>query len=404
MPQQIPIKEFDYNLPDNRIARYPLAERDETRLLILRDGVITDNHFKNLAGYIPDNSLFLFNNTRVIKARLVFHKKGSNGARIEIFCLNGIASGAGYAIWKCYIGNAKKWKNEDLELTLPNSPVTLSAHRVSSEGDTYTVRFAWSNTPEPFESVLELFGNVPLPPYLNREPEEQDRARYQTIYAQHDGSVAAPTAGLHFTETVFSELQQKKCTLDYITLHVGAGTFKPVTSDDATEHTMHEEKIILTRQTLLRLIQNLQNTIVAVGTTSMRSLESIYWLGIQILQGNTSLLTETGDFSIDQWEPYHTDQHIPAVDALTAVYDYMKTSGLSTISGFTRIMIVPGYRFRVCKALVTNFHQPQSTLLLLVSAFIGDSWKKVYQHALDNDYRFLSYGDACLFYPQNNGE
>lgn len=402
MPDYIPIKEFDYDLPDSRIAKYPLEKRDETRLLVLKEGIITDHSFKNLADYVPDNSLFIFNNTRVIKARLAFYKNAGSGARIEVFCLNEVASGSGYALWRCYIGNAKRWKNQDLELHLPDYKTTLSAHWVSTEGDTHLVRFKWTGTCQSFEEILETFGKVPLPPYLNREPEDEDRNRYQTIYAMHDGSVAAPTAGLHFTESVFAALQQKKCTLDYLTLHVGAGTFKPVTTENATEHAMHEEKIIISNNTLLRLIQNLQNTVIAVGTTSMRSLESIYWLGVQILLDNKTVLTETGDFYIDQWEPYQNDQNIPPIDALTAVYDFMKTSKLKSLAGNTRIMIIPGYQFKVCKALVTNFHQPQSTLLLLVSAFIGVNWKKVYQHALDNEYRFLSYGDACLFYPHHN--
>ncbi len=393
----IPIINYSYPLPEEKIAKFPLEKRDLSKLLVMRDSVITDGNFKQLSEFIPENSLLIFNNTKVIKARLVFNKLG--GARIEIFCLNEESHGKGFAIWKCYVGNSKKWKNQELTIQHADHLPALKASRVSSEGDTHLVRLSWDDSSLMFSEILELYGKVPLPPYLNREPIADDTLRYQTIYAINDGSVAAPTAGLHFTDDVFDSLKKKNCTLDYITLHVGAGTFKPVSKENALEHSMHEEKIIIHRDTLHRLIQNLQNTVVSVGTTSMRSLESIYWFGYQLLTGNTDLLEQKGWFSIDQWEPYNTKGNISSADAIMAVYDYMKSRNLNEIEGYTRIMIVPGYAFRVVNALITNFHQPQSTLLLLVAAFTGNDWKKAYDFALNNNYRFLSYGDSCLFFP-----
>lgn len=396
MIEYIPIKEYNYPLPETSIAKYPLEKRDETKLLVVNKGTITDSQFIRLHDFLPSESLLIFNNTKVIKARLIFHKTG--GARIEIFCLSKENSGNGYAIWKCYVGNSKKWKNQPLEIRHDESLPTLTAERQSSKGDVHFIKFTWNDASLTFEEILELYGKVPLPPYIDREPVTEDRERYQTIYALYDGSVAAPTAGLHFTDRVFADLEKKGCTIDFVTLHVGAGTFKPVSADNAAEHEMHDEQIIVHSDTILRLIQNLQGTIIPVGTTSMRTLESIYWLGLQIITGNTNRIEETGSFFIDQWEPYKPTNQIPAVESLTAVYDYMKSSGLSTISGYTKIMIAPGYKFRICNALITNFHQPQSTLLLLVAAFIGQDWKVAYNHAVENNYRFLSYGDSCLFF------
>ncbi len=402
------IQSYNYELPDERIARFPLAKRDETKLLVMRGGNITDTKFNSLPDYIPENSLFIFNNTRVIKARLVFHKPG--GARIEIFCLNeesfeGTTTNQetkihhqNRSVWKCYIGNSKKWKSGSLLLKANGFPF-LKATRISAQSDTSLIMFEWEDPDLSFEKILEYYGLVPLPPYLHREPVESDRERYQTVYAMYDGSVAAPTAGLHFTESVFEKLREKRCTLDYVTLHVGAGTFKPVTAVDAKDHNMHAEKIIIHKDTLLRLIQMIDYQVISVGTTSMRTLESLYWFGLQLITGNTGTLTETGLFNIEQWEPYQSKGNISSLDSLTAIYDYMRENNLNEISGYTSIMIVPGYHFKICKALVTNFHQPQSTLLLLVAAFIGNDWKKAYEHALTNDFRFLSYGDSCLFYP-----
>ncbi len=406
MIQDIPISKFNYELPESRIAKFPLEERDETKLLVYQDGSVIDSNFHSIDHFLAERSLLIFNDTKVIKARLVFHKEG--GSRIEIFCLSELESGEGCARWKCYIGNAKRWKNHDLTLNYEdisnnsgksagiNQP-SLTAKKEAAHDDTFIVLFTWHDKTKGFEDILEFYGKVPLPPYLNREPVEEDCGRYQTIYARYDGSVAAPTAGLHFTERTFEKLAEKKCQCDYVTLHVGAGTFKPVTSENAANHLMHQERIIIKKETVLRLINNLENNIIPVGTTSMRTLESLYWLGHQILTGKEHSLS-TGSFYIDQWEPYHTNDNIHAADSLTAIYDYMNRYHLKELSGDTRIMIIPGYKFRVCNALITNFHQPQSTLLLLVAAFIGEDWQKVYNHALENEYRFLSYGDACLFF------
>lgn len=392
----ISISDYNYPLTGSHIAKFPLNERDETRLLVYNEGQLSDSRFNNLTAFIPEKSLLIFNNTRVIKARLIFEKQ--EGTLIEIFCLTSEQSGEGYAVWKCYIGNARKWKDKPLTLQSPNGLGKLTATKELMVDDTYHVRFDWEDNERSFEDILETYGKVPLPPYLNREPVDEDTRRYQTLYAKFDGSVAAPTAGLHFTPTVFNALEEAKCTLDYLTLHVGAGTFKPVTAPDVRNHSMHEERIIINRDTVLRILQNIGNVIIPVGTTSMRSLESIYWLGHQMITGKDSI-TPTGQFTINQWEPYQTAGHISTSDALQAVYSFMKQNDLLQLSGYTRIMIVPGYKFRVCEALITNFHQPQSTLLLLVSAFIGDDWKQLYQHALDANYRFLSYGDSCLLIP-----
>lgn len=395
MFEAIPIKDYDYNLPDLKIARFPLDKRDQSKLLVLQGNKITDSNFSILPHLIPSESLLIFNNTRVIKARLIFHKPG--GARIEVFCLDEESSGAGFSIWQCYVGNSKKWKSGSLTL-LDSNNNSLEAFRVSTSGDTHLIKFTWNHESRSFEKMLEAFGKIPLPPYIDREPVAEDKARYQTIYAKYDGSVAAPTAGLHFTDTVFHGLNENNITIDYVTLHVGAGTFKPVSVNNALEHQMHEERVIIHRDTILRLIQSLDKTIVSVGTTSMRSLESLYWVGHQIITGIQRNLTETGSFYIDQFEPYQSTGHISAHDSLTAIHDYLRTHRIEEITGLTRIMIVPGYKFRICNALVTNFHQPQSTLLLLVAAFIGEQWKTVYEHALNNGYRFLSYGDSCLFF------
>lgn len=393
------ITEYDYPLPDERIARFPLPQRDQSKLLLYGNGTIAEEKFSEIDRFIPQNSLLVFNNTRVIRARLVFYKE--SGPRIEIFCLQpvgGYGQTGGNTTWKCLIGNAKKWKSGTLSLTAEEQgeKVTLTALRGEPAGDAHFIHFSWDKPEMPFEQVLEAMGRIPLPPYLKREDEPSDAERYQTIYARFNGSVAAPTAGLHFTTEVLKNLEDKNCSFDYITLHVGAGTFKPVSEEDARNHQMHEEELIAGRGFLLRLLQNLENCVIPVGTTSMRSLESLYWLGVQIIHGKDP---ENG-FYISQWEPYQQTVNIPAAEAIQAILDFLKLKNLSSISGFTGIMIVPGYSFRICKALITNFHQPQSTLLLLVAAFIGNDWKKVYQFALDQNFRFLSYGDSCFLMPQ----
>ena len=399
LPEYININDYDYPLPDERIARFPLEQRDATRLLVFRDGTPADSTFSMLDQHIPEKSLFVFNNTRVIRARLIFRK--ASGSRIEIFCLQplgGYGQTGGITTWKCLVGNAKRWKSGPLEMTVDTGigEVTLNARKGEMAGDAFEITFGWDKPEMPFEQVLEFAGKVPLPPYLNREPVESDTERYQTIYAEFNGSVAAPTAGLHFTPAVLEKLESRHCSFEYLTLHVGAGTFKPVSVEDARHHAMHEEELIIERQSILRLLQHNGGSIIPVGTTSMRSLESLYWLGVQLINGK-----DPGEeFFIDQWEPYRTKTSIPPAEALQAIYDYLTARQMNSISGFTRIMIAPGYRFRMCDALVTNFHQPRSTLLLLVAAFIGEGWKKAYMFALEHGYRFLSYGDSCLFFPE----
>lgn len=392
---QIPISNYNYPLTEEYIAKYPLENRDDTRLLVYNQNII-DSFFVKLSDFIPDKSFLIFNDTRVIKARLIFRKEG--GSKIEVFCLNEESSGEGYSVWKCYVGNSKKWKNHVLELS-NNNNINLTATRISSTNDTHLIKFAWGDTKLKFENILEYLGQIPLPPYLNRAAVKTDNSRYQTIYARHNGSVAAPTAGLHFTTKTFFDLEQKHCIIEKLTLHVGAGTFKPVIVENALDHLMHEEKIIIRRETILNLIKNINQTIIPIGTTSMRSLESIYWVGQQLYNNNVESLVKTGSFFVDQWAPYQNHNHISTIDALNAVKNYMDLNNLSELTGNTRIMIIPGYTFKISNALITNFHQPQSTLLLLVAALIGDDWRKVYHHAIHNNYRFLSYGDSSLLFP-----
>lgn len=392
----IDISEYNYPLPEERIARFPLEMRDQSKLLVTIDKNISGSYFNRIATHIPEGSMLVFNDTRVIRARLVFYKP--EGARIEVFCLQpeGAYGQTNQATWKCFIGNAKKWKSGELKMQIlfPGGTLNLIAERGQAIGEAYLVNFKWDASGMPFEQVLEFAGKVPLPPYLNREPEESDAERYQTIYARFNGSVAAPTAGLHFTPAIMESLEAVHCSFEYLTLHVGAGTFKPVSVADAREHQMHEEEVIVEKLFLLKLLQNLHGNIIPVGTTSMRTLESLYWLGVQLLNGQEP----SAHFEIKQWDPYKSEVKIPASEAIQAIIDYLTRTRQTAIHGNTGIMIVPGYRFRICNALITNFHQPQSTLLLLVAAFVGETWKTAYQFALDNDFRFLSYGDSCLFF------
>lgn len=399
LPGYINIKEYDYPLPDDRIARFPLEERDTTKLLVFKDGRPAASMFARIDSHLPEGSMLVFNDTRVIRARLAFRK--STGSRIEVFCLQplgGYGQTGGKTAWKCLIGNAKRWKSGILEMQMETSSgtVTLTAEKGPAIEDAFEIAFGWDKPEIPFEQVLEFAGKVPLPPYLKREPVESDADRYQTIYAKFNGSVAAPTAGLHFTPAVLKKLDDRHFSFEYLTLHVGAGTFKPVSAGDAREHVMHEEEIIIHREFIRRLLQHNPGPVVPVGTTSMRSLESLYWLGIQIITGKY----REGRFFIEQWEPYNDKLNITTREALEAIYNHMAGRLMDTISGFTRIMIAPGYRFRICDVLVTNFHQPQSTLLLLVAAFAGPGWRDAYDFALQNNYRFLSYGDSCLFFPE----
>ncbi len=392
------IQDFNYSLPDKNIAKYPLKERDESKLLVYKDGNITDTIFKNCIDFLPDDSFLVFNNTKVIKARLFFEK--TTGAVIEIFCLEpvGIQEDYNSKLWKCFIGNNKKWKNGTLSTTFyyHDNLVTLTVERVQNEDETWIVEFSWSEPQLSIYDIFEILGKMPLPPYLHRDAEEQDEITYQTIYARHEGSVAAPTAGLHFTDKLLTELKAKHIETDFVTLHVGAGTFKPVTTEDTADHNMHIERIEVHWDLLQKLIQNQHKTIIPVGTTSMRTLESLYWIGVKnLLAGKDEFITE-----IAQWDAYQDIYQKPMFsvqEALQCIIGKMQERGLKILLGETQIMIRPGYEFHIAKGIFTNFHQPQSTLLLLISAFIGNVWKDIYQHALIHDYRFLSYGDACLF-------
>ncbi|MGQ8338582.1 S-adenosylmethionine:tRNA ribosyltransferase-isomerase [Sunxiuqinia sp. A32] len=392
---------LDYELPDERIAKYPLANRDESKLLVWKNGNIADSIFNSLSELLPENSLLVFNNTKVIRARLQFQKQ--TGARIEIFCLDPLEP-ADYQIsfqqtesctWNCMVGNLKKWKQEVLqkEIEVDGEAVILKAEKLLQADGNVQVKFSWNSSKAEFASIIEAAGILPIPPYLNRETEEDDLERYQTIYSKIKGSVAAPTAGLHFTDRVFDSLKSKNIECAEVTLHVGAGTFKPVKSATIADHEMHAEQIIVTREFIEKLIQH-SNHLIAVGTTSIRTLESLYWLGVQLLKHPDAFPHE---LKVNQWAPYQNEDKIPAKQALISLLDYLSKNQLSFLIASTKIIIVPGYEFQIVDGMLTNFHQPQSTLLLLISAFLGDDWKRVYQHALDHDYRFLSYGDSNLY-------
>ncbi|HNW69075.1 MAG TPA: S-adenosylmethionine:tRNA ribosyltransferase-isomerase [Bacteroidales bacterium] len=394
------ISEYDYPLPEEKIAIYPLTERDTSKLLVCRNGEITDKRFHDLPELLDQESLLVLNDSRVIHARMNFHRE--SGARIEIFCLEPefpvrdiqlAMQQTGSCIWKCFVGNAKKWKGEKLflKVTAPDLEYILTAELVERGNDGFLVGFSWDPALLNFSQIIETAGNVPLPPYIHRPAEQSDNERYQTVYAHDDGSVAAPTAGLHFTPDIFKELSQKRINTARITLHVGAGTFKPVQSDNIDQHVMHSEQVVIHKQLLENLI-NAPAGIIAVGTTTVRSLESLYYVAVKL--HNTGILPD----HISQWEPY--DAGIDSLDrtiVLNELKYYMELHHMEQLSFSTTIIIVPGYQFKMIDGMVTNFHQPRSTLLLLVSAFLGDTWKKVYEHALINQYRFLSFGDACLF-------
>jgi S-adenosylmethionine:tRNA ribosyltransferase-isomerase len=405
-PGKISVADYHYDLPEHRIAKFPLKNRDQSKLLLCRKGEIGSGTFSHLAEFIPENSLMVFNETMVILARLVFYKE--SGAKIEVFCLEPAEPTTDIelafrqkppVIWKCLIGNVKKWKEGKLKRSFyyQHQSISLSAEKIRSAGNSFYIRFFWDPPEMTFSEILEISGLVPLPPYLNREEVASDRERYQTIYAMHEGSVAAPTAGLHFTEKVFENLGKKNIKSAKLTLHVGAGTFKPVSAPDIRDHEMHTEKMVIDRELLEQLIENPDNTIVAVGTTSTRTLESIYWFGVKLLIDKDN----DNEFHVGQWDPYNKkyDRGISVSDALQAVKSYMCDQNLDALPGTTRLIILPGYDFKIVNGLITNFHMPGSTLLLLVAALTGENWRKAYQYALDNDFRFLSYGDSCLFFP-----
>ena len=402
------INEYDYPLPDERIAKYPLAERDHSKLLVYRDGQVSEDRFFRIGDYIPAGSLLVYNNTRVIQARLVFHKP--TGARIEVFCLAPIEpydyqlslSSTTGCVWKCMIGNAKKWHNEPICMPIAKfgDSFTLCAEKLSQQGNTYAVRFTWSDSSVAFSEILDAIGELPIPPYLNRKSEESDKTTYQTVYSRIKGSVAAPTAGLHFTQNVLDDLRSRGIRTTELTLHVGAGTFQPVKVEDANEHPMHTEIIAVPRQAIAEIQAGLGH-IVSVGTTSMRTLESLYFMGCRLLQINASDYAHLETLHIDQHEPYSKRYDTSAHDALQALLDYLDSTGQETLHAETQIMIRPGYTFRIVDILITNFHQPKSTLLLLVSAFVGGDWKTIYNYALSHEFRFLSYGDSSILFKRS---
>ena len=398
--RSICIDQYDYPLPEDRIAKYPLAERDASKLLVLKDGQLQASQFKHIGDFLPPKALLVFNETKVIRARLRFQK--ATGSHIEIFCLEPeedyqIAfSSASPVRWKCLVGNSKRWREGKLQMSLNvnGNEVVLTAERVEKNDQYSEIEFSWTPSGLPFASVLEAAGEIPLPPYLNREAEPEDRDRYQTVFARYDGSVAAPTAGLHFTKPLLQQLQHQGFELDEVTLHVGAGTFRPVATATIGEHAMHSETIIVRKSLLENLLRHLESDIIPVGTTSTRTLESLYWIGMMLHEKGTELR----ELHVEQWYPYENHPSLTTQEALHHIINYMELHQLTRIEASTALMIVPGYQMKVITGLITNFHQPKSTLLLLVSALIGDQWKKAYQYALDNGFRFLSYGDSCIFF------
>ncbi len=401
--KSIKIRDYNYPLPDERIAKFPLPVRDQSKLLVYRHGDISEDHFYNLPSYLPSGALLVFNNTKVIQARILFHKE--TGAQIEVFCLEPVEPNdyalafqqTSHCAWLCMIGNLKKWKEGTLHkrMEINGEAVTLSATRGACHGTSHWIDFTWDNDKFTFADMLEHAGELPIPPYLNRKTEESDKETYQTIYSKIKGSVAAPTAGLHFTERVLKSLKAKGVDMEELTLHVGAGTFKPVKSEEISGHEMHTEYISVHRQTIEKLIAH-NGEAIAVGTTSVRTLESLYYIGITLADHPDATEDE---LHVSQWTPYESDTRLTTVEALEQIRLYLERHGLETLDTSTQIIIAPGYDYHIVKAMITNFHQPQSTLLLLVSAFVKGDWKNIYHHALEHDFRFLSYGDSSLLIP-----
>lgn len=406
-PKKLRIEDYTYPLPEQRIAKYPLAKRDASKLLIYNSGLITEDTYSNIAAYIPTGTLMVFNQTKVVHARLLFTKP--SGGAIEVFCLNphdrymDIQTAMlqkGHVDWECLVGGASKWK-QGMVLQLINQVphFTLSARVKQRASGAYTLSLEWDNDDLTFAEVLHFSGKVPLPPYLNRNAEESDEERYQTLFAKEEGSVAAPTAGLHFTQPVLQSLSEKGIANSFVTLHVGAGTFKPVKSETMAEHEMHAEWINVNIDTIRQIKTRLDSKIVAVGTTSLRTLESLYWIGNKLVNGQA---IDFNGVAITQWDPYENRPACPPAQSLDAIIAYLQKHAMDKLVTRTQILIAPGYTFKIVNGLVTNFHQPQSTLLLLVSACIGDDWRMVYDFAMTHDYRFLSYGDGSLLWINNN--
>lgn len=405
-PKNIRISDYDYPLPDGRIAKFPLEQRDHSKLLVYDKGDISHRQFVNLPELLPEGALIVFNNTRVIRARLHFRKE--TGALIEVFLLEPHAPAdyermfqtCGECEWLCLIGNLKKWKEGALHRTflVKGEETTLSAEHLGTQGTSQIVRLRWTGNAR-FADVIDAAGELPIPPYLNRDTQESDLTTYQTVYSKIKGSVAAPTAGLHFTERVLSDIDSHGIEREELTLHVGAGTFRPVKSELVSGHDMHTEYVSVRLHTIERLLAHGCRAI-AVGTTSVRTLESLYYIGCHILR-HPENVTDT-DLHVRQWEPYESAEEyspISATESLSAIRDYLVMNGLEVLNASTQIIIAPGYKYHIVSHLVTNFHQPQSTLLLLVSALVGDDWHRIYDYALANDFRFLSYGDSSLLIP-----
>ena len=401
--QEIRIEDYNYSLPDERIAKFPLPKRDESKLLLYRNGEISESIFKHITDYLPQNTLMVFNNTRVIQARLLFQKE--TGARIEIFCLEPIEP-HDYALifqetrrcsWTCLVGNLKKWKEGTLSKTIfiKDEPVVLTADKKKSHGDTHLIEFIWDNEAYTFADILDAAGVLPIPPYLHRETEKSDLQTYQTVYSKIKGSVAAPTAGLHFTPEVLNKLKEKNIPTLELTLHVGAGTFKPVKSETLEGHEMHTEYISVNRN-LIDELSRTDRRVIAVGTTSVRTLESLYYIG-KMLEHDPNILPES--LTVGQWQPYDGSEEIDSRQSLRNIVEYLDRRNMDRLVTATQIIIAPGYRYHIVQGMITNFHQPQSTLLLLVSAFVNGRWREIYDYALSHDFRFLSYGDSSLLLP-----
>lgn len=399
------IKDFNYHLPDENIAKYPLKQRDESKLLVYRNGEISEDTYQHLSNHLPEDTLLVFNNTKVVEARILFRKP--TGGIIEIFCLephtttdiSNAMLETGSTQWRCLVGGASKWKHgQVLQKVLGDHEFALQATIVSRLSDCFVIEFSWHPQNLAFAEVLHRAGVIPLPPYLHREAEKIDNETYQTVYAKNDGSVAAPTAGLHFTENLLQTLKAKGVEKTFVTLHVGAGTFKPVKSENVADHTMHAEFIDVSISNIKKLQASINKTTIAVGTTSLRTIETIYWIGVK-LEHDPNLNLE--NYTLPQWAPYEEAlKNVEAFAALENVIRYMHNRQIERLIASTQIIIMPGYRLRLAKAIITNFHQPQSTLLLLIAAIVGDDWKKIYGYALANNFRFLSYGDGSLLWPK----
>jgi S-adenosylmethionine:tRNA ribosyltransferase-isomerase len=398
---EIYINDFNYELPAERIAQFPLEDRTDSKLLVYKDNTISESVFRNISDIFPSDSFLVLNNTKVIQARLHFHKY--TGALIEIFCLEPHhpelnLNLKGSAVWKCFVGNAGKWKEGRLKKTFEHNSTEfeIAAEILEREKDYFIVKFQWNDDVLTFENILSDTGMTPLPPYIKRESQDIDKSRYQTVYAKFDGSVAAPTAGLHFTNEILTGLKKKNIDTNYITLNVGAGTFKPVKSEKIKDHTMHYEKFVVSKEFLIKLRDN-RNRLVSVGTTTARTIESLYWLGVK-LAGKKDL--ESGDLIINQWDPYNLKNELDKNESIDVLIQMLDNQGKEYLSAETGMMIAPGYEYKYTDILITNFHLPKSTLLLLIAAFIGDDWKKVYEYALKNNFRFLSYGDSTILFKQ----